>query len=496
MKQSMKVKTQSRSKKQSKRQKQKNSVPGDRNSATMRAPPLAVGFAMRTSLGQNRQKVRISGLLGSAIVNSNTPIGATLFEILLNPLMWDNTRVQLESQLWQQFRFTKLSLTVKPGVPTICSGAYAHGHDNEPETLGGSGQNLVNYVSYLPGAAYANIWQPSTATCSVGADMRSQMWFKLENTEPNKPDYCQGYYIVTLAEKFAGATGNVSLSVWADGEIEFAGRRMPLLTAPKLEWNAGQQYSVSTTGELDILGYSAWTTLLPDNAVFEVVPQATLAANSLAGPDVNFVRRFPGAIKPTVYSSLGEAISGQPGDQILGDATIRTMAVDVSMVLSFAPPTLAGRPGIGNTQFAARVTATAVDDQRQRPATERTSPISTNTATGKDDPRHGSDNTGDRGTGLKAQVPVLLAAEASIMEPEQQRHNDLIKTLAGANDGGTSFLQAFAAFVLQPPKTVVQSLIGTEGESKLETVVSTVVPEVAIVKPLVEGGSESHTQHE
>lgn len=286
----------------------------------------------------NMQRTKISGLVGTVEINSQTPVGTMIFDLLLNPLMWEGTRVQLESLMWQQFRFTNLQFRVKPGVPSICSGAYVHGHDTEPENQEFSGAELVQYLSYLPGAAYSNIWQPSSAVCQVSAAMRSQSWFKLENATPDKPDYCQGRYYLALAEKFSGlATGDVSISIWAEGEIEFCGRRIPRKpdggTDPVIYFlPTGTNYNVDSNAQLIVPGYD-WSRMI-NNAVYQVMP---FPLSNVGGTQpVSFLRRVTGNNAPICFESVADATADT--NRVTGSGANTITSVDHWLNLVYVPP--------------------------------------------------------------------------------------------------------------------------------------------------------------
>jgi len=190
-----------------------------------------------------------------------------------------------------------------------------------------SSDALIAYMSNLPGAVMAPVWKETACQCPVEAYLRSQAWYRLESTNPSLPDYCQGLYLFTLTQAFSGiSAGSAGFTIWADGEVEFCGRRISSNgvgdadsiaiagetgyhlgcgggTAPYND--AGRYYFTSGTNDVDKtkVGYA-----------YVIEPLQTFPAMDIQGESApvyaGAMRRGPGNGNAYFYRTLAGALAG------------------------------------------------------------------------------------------------------------------------------------------------------------------------------------------
>jgi len=315
--------------------------------------PVASAAVMEVSGQGNLCKFRVSERIASVEVLPDTPTGLPLLQMLLNPQTWAGSRISQEAKLWQKFRFTRLSIHAVSGVPTICSGQYVHGADSEAENMNFTGDNLITYLSNLPGAKFAPVWKETGVRCPVEAYQRSQMWYNLEMSNPSLPDYCQGLYIFALAQPFSGvSTGAGGYTIWADGEVEFCGRRISEIPTPdansiiihagteyhlgcgggSVPYNeAGRYYFTSGVNDVDSTAVGFAYVIEPQNTFPAMMDKATNAPTFAAA-----CRRGPGNGNSYFYRTLAGALAGDAADIL--DAMPTTEISVYTTAAGFLPP--------------------------------------------------------------------------------------------------------------------------------------------------------------
>jgi len=192
-------------------------------------------------------------------------------------------------------------------------------------------------MSNLPGAVLSPVWKETASQCPVEAYLRSQAWYRLENSHPELPDYCAGVYTFALTQPFSGITaGSAGFTIWADGEIEFCGRR--LTESPSITPNAinitneihyyvgrtgsasaynedGRYYFVSGNNDLAQMKIGYAYISEPFNmfpAILDAGGNNIYSAAVRLGPGDGGVAHF--------YKSLSGALSGDPTDLVVPGA--------------------------------------------------------------------------------------------------------------------------------------------------------------------------------
>lgn len=122
------------------------------------------------SKGPMRGAVRIHGVdwLGRLPVPAGATAGLALGEFYINPLEYPGTRLALFAQLYDKFRFKKLSFKYVPYQGTAVPGSIVMAYDRDisDATPPANDVGVRQYLAMMDAVA-GPIWQPLTMTCPL-----------------------------------------------------------------------------------------------------------------------------------------------------------------------------------------------------------------------------------------------------------------------------------------------------------------------------------------
>lgn len=193
-----------------------------RGQQTATFAPVAISRQLKTTAAYNSMVFRGKELVDTVNVDYNEP-PSMLLELPIN-VQELGPRLAKQAELWSQFRFKKLRMTVVPACGTSVGGTICHGFDYDTT---GPAPTDPTAVQQLAGASSSAIWESSTCVFDARSAIRSQNYYKTEVTTGDIADSTQAFYCLSLVAGINNLTsGIITLNVYADYEVEFTGRKM------------------------------------------------------------------------------------------------------------------------------------------------------------------------------------------------------------------------------------------------------------------------------
>lgn len=189
--------------------------------ARPRAPRRRVTSKPKTS-GVAMQSVVTSGTdcIENATIASNATKGAVMFCKALTPFSIPNTRIQIESLLWQRWRPKKLTVTTVGSGPATAGGAYVLAWIPDPHLVSGA---RIDYLSLALSAERSKVVRfDQAATFEVPCGLTTK-WLLTEGTPEN---ISHGTFIAAVITPPVGIKGAVTVPLILNWHVEWQGRKL------------------------------------------------------------------------------------------------------------------------------------------------------------------------------------------------------------------------------------------------------------------------------
>lgn len=166
-----------------------------------------------------------SEIVDFPVVASTDPLGTILFEMVVNPRMFLESRLGKQADLWDMYKVKSFAAELIPSVPTTVAGSYMLGIDPDPKAdyAGMSPLNRIKALSNVPGGGIFQMFQPSRAPLQ---SLRTNEWLFCDPSADEPYKTMAGVMACVLVAPVAGITGNLSLTLKIHYVFEFRGQSL------------------------------------------------------------------------------------------------------------------------------------------------------------------------------------------------------------------------------------------------------------------------------
>lgn len=238
-----------------------------------RSAPVNVATSMKPSFNtvRTRDGARVTGtdFLATVTLNSaadNVP-GAFLFDLMLNPLTFEDTRLAQMAPLFRRFKFRKFNMVFLPSQGTNTSGtiimAYSHDAESEPAASGNTTvAQIMSWNDSISGSLFQPLMMKSTQKTPT-----EPYYTNLNNSDSERHNF-QGQAVMVLQNSVTVLTGSavsypaVLGTVWVDYEIDLYDEQLnPSLLTSAASWKT----TVTITPSTAVL--AGWNKILDPSSV-------------------------------------------------------------------------------------------------------------------------------------------------------------------------------------------------------------------------------------
>jgi hypothetical protein len=227
---------------------------------------------------------------------ASNEVGASLADILINPISIGSTRLQQLAPMFRRYIFRKFNLVFLPSQGTNTNGQLliAHSHDPSPLGMETSGQAKIQQLLSWNAAKLGTLYTPLTMESSLMSP-DEPYWVDIDIDDSMRHNY-QGQALVVLANIVSTLSGSAIAypatlgTIWVDYEVDMYDEQLNTEITTGYAWYDNHVGSVPDTA-----AHSAFNKLLDSSASprsggdtdeFPLVMNATVNATLSLGPGI------------------------------------------------------------------------------------------------------------------------------------------------------------------------------------------------------------------
>lgn len=163
-------------------------------------------------------------LIGTATINSKSPIGSIVYLSSVNPLTVGATRLQQEAGLWTKWRPNLLQLEVVSSASDMVSGSYIVGWTGDSAEDFPSGEETLRRVASLNPSKSVRL--SNKLLLNIPTQL-TQRWLYCSSRE--KDDSCHGSIVAALSAGVGAITDDskITISFYLRWKVTFDGPHIP-----------------------------------------------------------------------------------------------------------------------------------------------------------------------------------------------------------------------------------------------------------------------------
>jgi len=221
-----------------------------------REVPASRGTIFENNTGNRTLDCKGAGQMLSVKVPSGTTAGTVLAVIELSPQLWQLLNMGKAAQTYQRFRFKRFKYRIVSAAPSNVTGMLGFAYLNDPDVQlpKGDPTALVSMLSSVPGFQMVPLmgeWQrEGTARFPPGKDQDFLYTDSQDDGAGQTRFTTQGKLVLVVTSDVSTYTGNISLSIMGEWDIDFKQPRTQGAGQVTDGFLPGGEYQCAATGEV------------------------------------------------------------------------------------------------------------------------------------------------------------------------------------------------------------------------------------------------------